>query len=47
MGLKKVLMFHATLFKVTRNGNTIYDDRDEDEERHLSNKVSPVVCTES
>lgn len=47
MGLKKVLMFHATLFKVTRNSNTIYDDRDEDEERHLSNKVNPVVCTES
>lgn len=47
MGLKKVLMFHATLFQVTRNSNTINDDRDEDEERHLSNKVNPDVCTAS
>lgn len=38
MRAKKVLMFHATIFKVTRNSSTIYDDRDEGEERHLNNK---------
>lgn len=38
MGAKEVLMFYVTIFKVTRNSNTIYDDRDEGEERHLNNK---------
>lgn len=31
MGLKKVLMFHATIFKVTRKSNTTYDDGNEGE----------------
>lgn len=31
MRIKKVLLFHATIFNVTSNSNTIYDDGDEDE----------------
>lgn len=38
IGANEVLMLYVTIFKVTRNSNTIYDDRDEGEERHLNNK---------